>query len=158
MPIAVKWLNVLPSERTALRLMPTSRNTLFVAAVEQREAAFGCEAVVNHSFRYVRHTALAGLTTASQPNAASRCSTAATTRNLRLPGEGQDGIYRSRYGLTDWHWALRLGFARCLLCVEQGRMVADSYADVASLVRAAREVRWTVADSKNVEGQFHEPH
>jgi hypothetical protein len=36
--------------------------------------------------------------------------------------------------------------------------VAGSYADVASLVRAARDVQWTVADSKNVEGQFHEPH
>jgi hypothetical protein len=47
MPIAVKWLNVLPSERAALRLMPASRDTLFVAAAEQREAAFGCKAVVN---------------------------------------------------------------------------------------------------------------
>ncbi len=46
--------------------------------------------------------------------------------------------------------ALRLGFT--------GATVAGSYADVASLVRPARDVRWTVADSKNVEGQFHEPH
>ena len=94
MPIAVKWLNVLPSERTALRLMPTSRNTLFVAAVEQREAAFGCEAVVNHSFRYVRHTALAGLTTASQPNAASQARQL-LHKQLLLRGEQREAAFEA---------------------------------------------------------------
>ncbi|WP_046046799.1 hypothetical protein, partial [Pseudomonas fluorescens] len=45
-----------------------------------------------------------------------------------------------------------------IVVLVEGRMVVGSYADVASLVRPTREVRWTVADSKNVEGQFHEPH
>ncbi|MBK5354455.1 hypothetical protein JFU37_18355 [Pseudomonas sp. TH41] len=58
--------------------------TIDVAAVEHREAAFGGEAVVIRLTRFARKSSVAGFTTASPPNAASRCSTAATEFELSL--------------------------------------------------------------------------
>jgi len=58
----------------------------FVAAVEQREAASDCAAVVNLGLRSSRNTMSSDITTAAQSDA------------------GFASCYRSRYGLTDRHY------------------------------------------------------